>query len=251
MATHCTPQNGAPVLKIYFDLIFVSIFRYIDFSYVAAGIFQIVKIQFSMLATLNNVLIIACSAYLENRFNHLNTIIAKDQEDNTTTSMDWHKIRDHYGQLTKLVKIIDKRINPIVFLSFFSDLYNLCLQCYYVVSRRNYYYLVNYSDCIQEQSGLLQTRFYKPFAAVFTFIKMISVSILCARLYTSSRRPLSCLHTVPKAAYNNDAHRFMEQVYHSKIALSGFEFFYITKEMMITVLGILVTYELVLIQLKS
>ncbi|XP_064076855.1 gustatory receptor for sugar taste 64b-like [Vanessa tameamea] len=162
----------------------------------------------------------------------------------------WMDLQAHYTRLTRLVKIIDDYINPFVFMTFLSNLVVVCKHIYDIIQRQKAVSMNSYnpncgiaksSDWIVVVDSIIST--------LHLIFRTTLVSTFTAHLHTLSREPLRALHTLPASAYNIEVQRFMDQVYHSKIHLSGLGYFYVTRVTVLSMLSTIVTYELVLLQL--
>lgn len=67
----------------------------------------------------------------------------------------------------------------------------------------------------------------------------------------NSRRPLEVFRTIPTEGWNEELQRFFHQIKTETYALSGMDFYFVTKSMLLKVIGALLTYEVVLLQFSS
>lgn len=87
------------------------------------------------------------------------------------------------------------------------------------------------------------------YSLIFLIVRAFAVSILIARINDESEKPIKILRTVPSHLWDAEAKRFFYDILSSKqVALSGMEFFYVTRKLILSVVGTIVTYELVLMQ---
>ncbi|XP_055373595.1 gustatory receptor for sugar taste 64f-like [Condylostylus longicornis] len=93
------------------------------------------------------------------------------------------------------------------------------------------------------------TAFYFWFSLTFLICRTAFVSLCASKIYDESKKPLKILRSIPGKFYKNEAKRFLELIVNTQAALSGMNFFHITRKFMLSVAGTIVTYELVLIQL--
>ncbi|KAI5639379.1 trehalose receptor domain-containing protein [Phthorimaea operculella] len=228
------PGDSGLYIKSFMMKDLRSIFKIIPFNYFYALIFQIAKIHNSFIWTINDVIVINICYYLVVRFNNFNEILKQKElelvEKNTMyTSTTWHDIQKHYTQLMKLVRILDRNIHPMVFFSCFN----------LVFIGKQVYFALNIE---------ILKLFYYVFAAVTMVIRVFLVISVASRVNTLSRKPLEKLYSCPDFAYDKSFERFIDQVFHSNVSLSGFQCFYITKSTILSMLSTLVTYELLLLQ---
>lgn len=93
--------------------------------------------------------------------------------------------------------------------------------------------------------------FYFYFSLSFLLVRTLIVTLSAAAIHDQSRRPLDVLRAVPSFSWNGEVQRFIEEVVNSTVALSGMRFFYLTRSLILSVAGTIVTYEIVLIQFQT
>lgn len=74
---------------------------------------------------------------------------------------------------------------------------------------------------------------------------------IASSINDASKKPLKILRTLPNDGWFPETQRFSEQIQNDCIALSGKKFFFITRGIIITIAGSIVTYELVLLQFDA
>ncbi|XP_046974897.1 gustatory receptor for sugar taste 64b-like [Vanessa cardui] len=162
----------------------------------------------------------------------------------------WMDLQAHYTRLTRLVRVIDDYINPFVFMTFLSNLVVVCKHIYDIIQRQKALSMnSNNPNCGIAKSSDWIVILDSIIPTLHLIFRTTLVSTFTAHLHTLSREPLRALHTLPASAYNVEVQRFMDQVYHSKIHLSGLGYFYVTRVTVLTMLSTIVTYELVLLQI--
>ncbi|XP_044751777.1 gustatory receptor for sugar taste 64f-like isoform X2 [Coccinella septempunctata] len=106
-----------------------------------------------------------------------------------------------------------------------------------------------FSSLTMVQTGLLQVYYV---LSLFLLISRISfVCISGAQFYNESLNIISALTTSNSYIYNEEIERFIVEVDAAPLILSGGNFFYITKGLILELAGAIVTYELVLIQFSN
>jgi gustatory receptor len=81
--------------------------------------------------------------------------------------------------------------------------------------------------------------------------RTIAVSLYSASINDESKRPLEVFRAVSREDWCMEVKRFNEEVANDSIALSGMKFFQLTRKLVLSVAGTIVTYELVLIQFQQ
>lgn len=93
--------------------------------------------------------------------------------------------------------------------------------------------------------------FYFWFSMIYLIVRTLAVSLYSASVNDESRRPLDVFRSVSRRDWCVEVKRFNEEVANDTIALSGMKFFYLTRRLVLSVAGTIVTYELVLIQFNA
>ncbi|XP_055373552.1 uncharacterized protein LOC129606930 [Condylostylus longicornis] len=143
------------------------------------------------------------------------------------------KLRLRYNQLLNLLSHVDRILAVIILISFSNNLYYICVQLFHSVS---------------PATSLLRSIYFW-YSLIFLICRTVLVSLCASKIYDESRKPLKILRAIPGQCYKIEAKRFLEQVINTQAALSGMNFFHITRKFMLSIAGTIVTYELVLIQL--
>jgi gustatory receptor len=83
---------------------------------------------------------------------------------------------------------------------------------------------------------------------IYLIGRTFAVSLYSASINDESKRPLEIFRAVSRADWCIEVKRFNEEVANDIVALSGMKFFNLTRTLVLSVAGTIVTYELVLIQ---
>ena len=110
---------------------------------------------------------------------------------------------------------------------------------------------------LRENNNFLFLRSRLPFVINFVYF-WYSLIFLIARIYVmifiassvheESRKPLKFLREITSEGWCHETERFFQLFQKSCIAMSGKKFFHITRGIIITIAGSIITYELVLLQ---
>lgn len=90
--------------------------------------------------------------------------------------------------------------------------------------------------------------FYFWVSLLYLIGRTLAVSLYSASINDESKRPLEVFRAVSRQDWCVEVKRFNEEVANDTIALSGMKFFNLTRTLVLSVAGTIVTYELVLIQ---
>lgn len=81
-------------------------------------------------------------------------------------------------------------------------------------------------------------------------MRTFGVAFWAARVHDESKRPIKTLISVPSCAWTMESKLLFDEVRCNTVALSGIEFFYFTRKLILSVVGTICTYELVLQQVN-
>lgn len=93
--------------------------------------------------------------------------------------------------------------------------------------------------------------FYFWVSLLYLIGRTIAVSLYSASINDESKKPLDVFRAVSRQDWCIEVKRFSEEVANDVIALSGMKFFSLTRRLVLSVAGTIVTYELVLIQFSQ
>ncbi|XP_055373584.1 gustatory receptor for sugar taste 64a-like isoform X1 [Condylostylus longicornis] len=197
--------------------------------------------------------IILVSIGINFRFQQLNKYLQKTIETiEVQDDIFFEKVRLDFIQLCDLLKYIDDELSFIILLSCFNNLYFICYQLMNVFKTLRY--TVNY--------------IYYWYSTLYLLGRTIFLFIVAANIYESSRVPYELFQLIQKTSYEvTDNYyerytkkfvfllyfkidRFCHQIKYEMIALSGMGFFYFTRKLLLSMLGTIVTFELVMIQFQ-
>ncbi|XP_068082831.1 gustatory receptor for sugar taste 64f-like [Anabrus simplex] len=163
--------------------------------------------------------IMLVSLAISSRFRQLNYRLTEDRPE-VLSREEWRQYRTDYNNLSQLTKTVNSNVSKLVLLSFGNNLYFICCQLYNSVRPRS-------------SSILNFVYFYWSFG--FLILKTCGVSLLAADIYELSKAPRGILFSVPTENYCVEVERFLTQVISDEIALTGLNFFPVTRTILLTV----------------
>lgn len=89
------------------------------------------------------------------------------------------------------------------------------------------------------------------FSLVFLTGKTVTLILIASNIQSKARFPIEVFRSIPSEGWNEELQRFFYQIKSTSNALSALDFFFLTRKLLFSLLGALVTYELVLLQFKS
>ncbi|KAM7355995.1 gustatory receptor 5a for trehalose-like isoform 2-T6 [Cochliomyia hominivorax] len=144
----------------------------------------------------------------------------------------WAKCRYQYTLICDLIDDVDDAVSGIIMLSFANNLYFVCIQCLKSINK-----MPSVAHAI-----------YFYFSLMFLLARTLAVSLYLAEVNDRSRGPLNVIKQIPPGFYYTEIERFVLEININKVAMTGMKYFDITRKLVLTVAGTIVTYELVLIQ---
>ncbi|XP_045503541.1 gustatory receptor for sugar taste 64f-like [Colias croceus] len=246
VASNCNPNN---ILETFFQHNMPWIFDYTSYSLWKGILVEVFNIQSTFLWSFSDLLIMVISIYLTEHFVVHNYSLKKAINEKSFPCVEFRK---QYCLIVRLVKLINDHIGIFILTSFGSNLYWICIQFFNNLNKTQ---TGHFLSCPTEQQGKTLTSIvhttYFTYSFSFLVVRTFSALLLAARVHSKSRIPLLMLYNVPSARYNVEIERFIYQVKNLKVALSGLGFFYVTKTMILSLIGTIITYELVLLQFDS
>ncbi|XP_043276376.1 gustatory receptor for sugar taste 64e-like isoform X2 [Venturia canescens] len=178
--------------------------------------------------------LILISTALVDQFRQLNNRLYSIRE-KAMPEWWWAEARTDYNRLASLTRQVDTYISGIVVLSFGTNLWFICIQ------------LLNSFNPFPS----IMTTIYFCFSFGFLLTRASTISLCAAAVHDESLLPAPILYSVSASSYSNEVVRFLMQVTTDNIGLTGMKFFSITRSLVLTIAGTIVTYELVLVQFNG
>ncbi|RZC42767.1 uncharacterized protein BDFB_000644, partial [Asbolus verrucosus] len=209
-----------------------NIDHYFHFRY--DYVFEILDIFSSISWNFMDLFIILVSLCLSSRFTqvakNIHFLIEKQEMDENI----WRKLREDYTRLTILCTNVDDVISKIILISFGNNVFVI---------------LVQLSNSIKPSScDNTLDKIYYIYSFAFLIFRITTVLLYAATVNTESKRPVYDLNSLSHHLHNVEIERFLYQTDYDTAALTGHKFFRVTKPLIISLAGAIVSYELVLIE---
>lgn len=91
-------------------------------------------------------------------------------------------------------------------------------------------------------------RIYFWYSTVFLLSRMSATFLFASTINENSRKPLRVLRSIPTEGWCEELQRFFNQIKDDEGGLSGGRLFFMTRRLLFSLAGILLTYVLVLLQ---
>lgn len=168
----------------------------------------------------------------------------------------WSEYRLYYREVVSLVNVVDVAMAKIILVSVSNNLFFICVQLLRSLEWDKKLY-IDFVNLIISFSNLVKLSSQKPtFAHAFYFWtsliyligRTLAVTLYSASINDESKKPLEVFRAVSRQDWCIEVKRFNEEVANDTVALTGMKFFQLTRKLVLSVAGTIVTYELVLIQ---
>ncbi|XP_050444756.1 gustatory receptor for sugar taste 64f-like isoform X2 [Cataglyphis hispanica] len=234
-AIECANLRGdTDIIGIYFQTQFPQIFSKTSYNLWKGIIVESINILSTFSWNFVDLFLILISIALADQFRQLNSRLYSIRG-KAMPEWWWAEARNDYNHLATLTRKVDSHISCIVLLSFATDLYFICIQL-----------LFSFNPI----RGVV-SKIYYCYSFGFLLARTMAVSLYVASIHDESLLPAPILYSVSSSCYSNEISRFLTQVTTDNISLTGMKFFSVTRSLVLTVAGTIVTYELVLVQFNA
>ncbi|CAD7082416.1 unnamed protein product [Hermetia illucens] len=228
-ANYC--NTGQDPVQQVFKSQLSQLFYITEFSVFKAIFGKLVNVIATFTWNYMDLFVMVVSIGLSDKFRQVNASLFR-MKGKVTSESYWSQHRDHYRSLCRLCEDIDNAISFITMFSFSNNLYFICVQLL---------------RSLNKMPSFAHTLYFW-FSLVFLIGRTLAVSLYSAEINDESKRPVQVFRCVPKESWCLEVKRFSEEVNTDIVALSGMKFFHLTRTLVLSVAGTIVTYELVLIQ---
>lgn len=148
--------------------------------------------------------------------------------------------RIQYRKVVHLVFAVDDVLSQIIFVTFANNLFFVCVSKVLQkpltepVSIIYPTFQVQIVKSIKPMPSFLN-KVYFWFSLTFLIMRTVAVSLFASYIHDESKKPIAVLRAVPRLSWCKEAYRFSEEVVNETVALSGMKFFFITRNMILTV----------------
>ncbi|XP_061382667.1 gustatory receptor for sugar taste 64f-like isoform X1 [Danaus plexippus] len=243
-ATDCSPPG-----KVY-ETIIVNSFPWfnniVNYNLNLGIITQLLNIQCTFNWNFSNLFVINISLYLTSRLEQINNRISAIKG-KAMPSTFWRNVREDYNRITSLVRKVDKVIGGVIFISFANNLFFICFQLLHTLAGEVKATPSCHTPDQRIFRGYEQATYFL-YSLIFLIVRSLALSLIAARVHTVSRQPVYTLYELPSADYGMEVQRFIDQIHGDTVALTGLQFFKVTRGIALAIAGTIVTYELVLMQ---
>ncbi|XP_050306849.1 gustatory receptor for sugar taste 64f-like [Anthonomus grandis grandis] len=217
------------------DREFSEIFETINYSFPLGLYFMVLNIQKTFIWTYLDVFIIIVSVCFNFRLKQVSKRLYYISKIEVTDENIWRTVREDYVKLTKLCESINNHLCWFVLISYSTNIYHILSQLF--------------SSLRPIEDIFSKVYFYVSFFLLI--LRVTSVCVFGGSIFDQHEEITRIMTTVPSAAYNIEVERFVMHLATYETALTGKNFFKITRNLILKVTSAIVTYELVLIQFNQ
>ncbi|XP_030372203.1 uncharacterized protein LOC115622410 [Scaptodrosophila lebanonensis] len=231
--------NACPVIpnqpiESFLYLNFAPIWQFMDYNQLMGILGKVVNVLATFAWSFNDIFVMAVSVSLASRFRQLNDYMQQEARQPTKQEY-WIQCRKNFRNLCKLCDVVDDAISTITLLCFSNNLYFICGKIL---------------KSLQKKPSASHTLYFW-FSLTFLLGRTLILSLYSASINDESKRPLLIFRCVPREYWCMELKRFSEEVHMDMVALTGMKFFRLTRGVVISVAGTIVTYELILLQFNK
>ncbi|XP_035900725.1 gustatory receptor for sugar taste 64a-like isoform X2 [Anopheles stephensi] len=208
---------------------------YINYPYhpLSAVFFTYVSFALTMYWNYQDIFIIMLSIALATRFQQINNHLKILSDGVLIPGEDfWIRVRTNYVSVCELLDDVDRVISWTMLISCATNLYYICLQILHVSKKL--------ANTIEDA--------YYWFSLVFLIVRTVIVFLSAAHIHDCAKKPLEIIMKIPNVGWCVELERFSTQLKSEKVALSGMGFFSLTRQLLFSMAGTIVTYELVMLK---
>ncbi|CRK99527.1 CLUMA_CG012846, isoform A [Clunio marinus] len=151
------------------------------------------------------------------------------------SSQFWNDAWAAYKVSVNLVEETNDLNGGTILISFFSNLYFVCVQLL---------------GCFKSESTFVDG-LHLWLSLIFLIGRTLAVCWFASQINDESMKPLHILRSVQSDYFDITMKRFSEHLATYSVALSGMNFFQLTRKLILSISGTVVTYELVLVQFNE
>nr|XP_015836175.1 PREDICTED: gustatory receptor for sugar taste 64e-like isoform X1 [Tribolium castaneum] len=250
LALECNNSTSEGFDYFFGKMSYSHIFSLMDYNIVMALVLQFITLQHTFIWVFNDVFVMLLSTALAYRFTQVtdrtqsmseskvgqivtkkhSTVLLQNKSESA-----WKNLREDYNRLCRLCKRVDEEISYIVLMSFASDLLFILIQLF--------------NSLRQMKNNLERIYFYWSFG--FLIVRTVCLCLFGGKVNDESTQPMLVLNSVSADVYNLEIQRFIHQIGTLEVAFTGKNFFSITRGLILSIAGAIVSYELVLMQFND
>ncbi|KAJ9591294.1 hypothetical protein L9F63_002168, partial [Diploptera punctata] len=216
LASYCS-TGSMDLIKKYTVINNRHLFEVVTYNNFLAVLAVVINTLGAFCWSYANLFVMLISLALASRFRLLNNNLLKNKGKVMPESY-WRGVREDYNALSHLTSNVNATISPLILLCFATNLFYVCQQLLNS--------LTNFRDALQ----LIYT--YISFG--YLILRTIGMLLYAASVYEEGKVAKEILYAVPSQSYQTEVHRFLIQVTTDDVSLTAFNFFPVTRTILLT-----------------
>ncbi|KAG5679767.1 hypothetical protein PVAND_009307 [Polypedilum vanderplanki] len=229
-AANC-PTIRDPI-KAFYMASYPQVFLIFPYSDALGSLAKFFNIIATFAWSYTDLFVIIISIGLASKFQQINNDLFKIKGKVGIRTNFWTEYRIYYREIVMLVGIVDTAVAKIILISITNNLFFICVQLLRSLDKK----------------PTFAHTFYFWISLIYLIGRTLAVSLYSASINDESKKPLEVFRSVSREDWCIEVKRFDEEVANDTVALTGMKFFKLTRKLVLSVAGTIVTYELVLIQ---
>ncbi|OXA48731.1 Gustatory receptor for sugar taste 64f [Folsomia candida] len=145
----------------------------------------------------------------------------------------WEFLVSDHGILCQIMEVFKEFLSPIIFVTYAANMFWTCLVVLFILAP------------IVEPNWIYKS--YSIWNMLHMVVRFFTMSLLAAKVSTHANNFAEILEQCPIEMYTRKVARFERKLQTAKIAFTGLNCFSITKPVILSIVGVLVTFEIVLL----
>ncbi|XP_058817464.1 gustatory receptor for sugar taste 64a-like [Topomyia yanbarensis] len=212
---------------------FPNVYVKFPYSTFSAVYFLYISAALTVYWNFLDIFIILVSIAIATRFGQIHTYLRTMTNGGLLPNEQlWVRVRTHYVSVCELLELVDRTVSWLVLVSCTTNLYFICLQILNVSQKLLY----------------IMSDIYYWFSLLFLIGRTATMFLCAARIHETAKKPMDVVSKIPNAGWCVELDRFATQLKSETVALTGMGFFNMTRQLLFSMAGTIVTYELVMLK---
>ncbi|XP_034232807.1 gustatory receptor for sugar taste 64d-like isoform X2 [Thrips palmi] len=228
-------DSFSEMLEDYYNRLFNNVAQAIAYHPVVLVVAQLTVIATNLVLNFNDVFLMSVSFTICRRFHELRTTVSRDAQQVASHSY-WQLARENFSDLSELTRKVDHYISFLMLLSCLNNFFSICIQLQHTVRPSS------------ATPGIVR-QLYFCFSFAFVLLRFGAMVFAASSIPEETKAIKRALYSVPSAHFSEEIGRFLSQATTDDVTLTGLGLFTITRSFILTMLGSIATYEILLVQM--
>ncbi|VVC43122.1 Gustatory receptor [Cinara cedri] len=229
--------NSQEVFEIYILKMFPQVFDVIDYNTWIAVLVLVINSVSTLTLCFSDQLIIMGSLAMGNYFQLFNDRM-KMYKGQILTPDQWKTLRVDYTRLCNLARSLNDCLCHLLCVSLLIHLYIICVELHQGVLKKN-------------ENNSLSHYVHAILSFLVSSLRGCLLCLCSVKIYENSKLPKRTLYDISQKSYCKEVEFFMLQIQKDHVGLTGSHMFMMTRRFLLTVFGTIVSYEILLVQMKG